>query len=203
MDQHIKAVIFDMGGVILRSDDLTSRQELANRYAVTEEQLEDIVFDSPTAKVATVGQISEREHWQEVFAMLNVRPEDEQAFQDAFWAGDRIDRGLVKFLSDFRPHYQTGLLSNAWSGARDMLTQKYQAIDAFDTSIFSFEVGMAKPDPAIYHYILDLMQVKPEEAIFLDDFERNIIAANQVGIHGVRFLNREQAMRDILALLND
>ncbi|MPN62198.1 hypothetical protein SDC9_209945 [bioreactor metagenome] len=62
---------------------------------------------------------------------------------------------------------------------------------------------MAKPDPAIYHYILDLMQVKPEEAIFLDDFERNIIAANQVGIHGVRFLNRDQAMKDILAILND
>jgi len=203
MDQHIKAVIFDMGGVILRSDDLTSRQELANRYGVTEEQLEDIVFDSPTAKVATVGQISEREHWKEVFTMLNVRAEDEQAFQDAFWAGDSCDEGLVQFLQDFRPQYKTGLLSNAWSGARDMLTHKYHCIGAFDTSIFSYEVGMAKPDPAIYHYILDLMQVKPEEAIFLDDFERNIIAANQVGIHGVRFINRDQAMKDILAILNE
>lgn len=203
MAQHIKAVIFDMGGVILRTDDLTFRQELANRYGVTEDQLEDIVFNSPTAKVASLGQISEREHWKEVFARLNVRPEDEQAFQDAFWAGDSCDQGLVQFLRDFRPHCKTGLLSNAWSGAREILTQKYQVIDAFDTSIFSYEVGMAKPDPAIYHFILDRMQVKPEEALFLDDFEANILAANQVGIRGVRFLNRDQAMKDILAILND
>jgi epoxide hydrolase-like predicted phosphatase len=203
MAQRIKAVIYDMGGVILRSDDLTSRQNLAQKYGVTEEQLEDTVFDSPTAKVATVGKISEHEHWREVFSLLKVRPEDEQAFQDAFWAGDICDLGLVQFLRDLRPQYQTGLLSNAWSGAREMLSQKYQIIDAFDTSIFSYEAGMAKPDPAIYHYILDRMQVKPEEAIFLDDFERNIVAANQVGIHGVRFLNRDQAMHDILSILHD
>lgn len=203
MAPNIKAVIFDMGGVILRSDDRKPRQELAKKYGLSAEELEEMVFDSPSAKVATVGQISEREHWKEVFASLKVSPEDEQAFQDAFWAGDSCDEGLIQFLRDFRPHIKTGLLSNAWSGAREMLTHKYKVIDAFDTSIFSFEVGMAKPDPAIYHYILDLMQVKPEEAIFLDDFERNILAANQVGIHGVRFVNRDQAMKDIIAILHD
>lgn len=202
MATHIKAVIFDMGGVILRSDDLTPRLELAARYGITEEQLEDTVFDSPSAKVATVGQISERDHWKEVFSLLKVSPENEQAFQDAFWAGDRIDKGLVNFLSDLRPQYMTGLLSNAWSGAREMLTKKYQVIDAFDTSIFSYEVNLAKPDPAIYHCVLEKMQVKPDEAIFLDDFERNIIAANEVGIHGVRFLNRDQAMKDIRSILH-
>ncbi len=201
MGENIKAVIFDMGGVILRSEDRSSRDELAHSYGMTRLELEAVVFDSDSARIATVGKTTEEEHWQSIFAALNVPTEKQQAFTDAFWRGDRFDRELVQFLRDLRPQYKTGLLSNAWSGARAMLTDTYQCIDAFDVSMFSCEVGLAKPDPAIYSLLLERMQVAPGEAIFLDDFERNILAANALGIHGVQFKSREQAIAEMRQLL--
>jgi putative hydrolase of the HAD superfamily len=82
-----------------------------------------------------------------------------------------------------------------------MLTKKYACIDAFDVSMFSYEVGMAKPDPSIYYLILNRLHVAPSEAIFVDDFSANIQAASEVGIHAVHFLNREQAIAEIRGLL--
>lgn len=201
MTENIKAVIFDMGGVLLRSEDHSSREALAREHGLTRAELEALVFDTDSAKIATIGKISDETHWQTVFTALNVPSEKQNKFVDAFWQGDRCDQTLVQFLRDLRPRYKTGLLSNAWSNARDMLTYKYNCIDAFDVSIFSFEVGLAKPDPAIYRLILNRMQVQPAEAIFVDDFSENVSAANEVGIHAIQFKNHDQVLAEIQALL--
>jgi len=69
-------------------------------------------------------------------------------------------------------------------------------------SVFSCEIGLAKPDPTIYHYILKLCHVEPEESIFVDDFIDNIEAANRVGMHGILFKNASQAIQDVKTLLD-
>ncbi|MHC1739614.1 MAG: HAD family hydrolase [Anaerolineaceae bacterium] len=201
MPTKIEAVIFDMGGVILRSEDLTERTRLAKSYGLTLDQLQELVFESETAHLATLGKITEVDHWKTIKDTLNVPEEKRTAFEEAFWAGDRVDHELVNFLGSLRPKIKTGLLSNAWAGAREALIEKYACRNVFDTLVFSCEVGLAKPDPAIYELILERMKVKPEAAIFLDDFQRNLDAAAQLGIHAVRFINQAQAITDIKALL--
>ncbi len=201
MGTNIKAVIFDMGGVLLRSEDHTTRENLARDYGLSRPELEAAVFDSESAKIATVGKITHEAHWQNTFASLKVPENKQHEFEEMFWAGDRCDQSLVNFLRNLRPQYKTGLLSNAWSNAREMLTKKYECIDAFDVSMFSFEVGLAKPDLAIYRLILDRLQVKPDEAIFVDDFIANIEAANELGIHSIHFINRNQTISEICNLL--
>lgn len=201
MTEKIQAVIFDMGGVLLRSEDYGPREALAKEYGLTRRELEDIVFDSESAKIATIGKIDTREHWQSVFNLLKVPAEKQKAFEDAFWHGDQLDQSLVQFLRSLRPQYKTALLSNAWSEARDKLTIQYPCIDVFDIAVFSFEVGMAKPDPEIYHLVLERIGVKPEAAIFLDDFLINIQSASEVGIHAIHFHSAAQAMEEIRKLL--
>jgi len=159
------------------------------------------VFNSDSANIATVGKITDQKHWQDVFNTLKVPDDKHKEFEDAFWGGDRVDQTLIQFLRELRPGRKTGLLSNAWSNARAMLTDKYKCMDAFDVSVFSFEVGMAKPDPAIYYLILDKMEVQPQEAIFVDDFPENIRAAADLGIHAIQFKGAEQALADIRKLL--
>ena len=74
-------------------------------------------------------------------------------------------------------------------------------MDVFTYSTFSCELGLAKPDPAIYNKFLELLNVQPPEAIFVDDLQKNIDAANALGIHGIRFRDPRQAKQDVLALL--
>lgn len=200
--KKIKVVIWDMGGVILRSEDKTPRKKLAEQYGLTLDEIYTLVFNSESANLATLGRINETEHWKQVGRSLKITGEVLQEFQDQFWAGDRLDQDLIDYIKSLQSSCKTALLSNAWSGAREVLTNHKPCMDAFQYSIFSCEVGLAKPDPAIYNKILGLTEVEPAGAIFVDDVQVNIDAANDVGIHGVRFFNSAQAREDVNFLLN-
>ncbi|HRZ21592.1 MAG TPA: HAD family phosphatase [Bacteroidales bacterium] len=206
MTKKIKAVIWDMGGVILRTSGEDSRLEMAKEFQVPADTLYKLVFDSPSAEKATVGLISESDHWNFVADNLGVSRDRVQELQDRFWAGDTIDKQLVEFIKSLNKSYKTGLLSNAWSGARQSLDQRIPIGIVFQYSMFSCEVRLRKPDAKIYHRMLELMEVKADEAIFVDDFSENIAGANAVGIHGVQFFSTAQAIADvnqILSSLND
>jgi epoxide hydrolase-like predicted phosphatase len=201
MNSEIKAVIYDMGGVILRSHTYEYRSAIAKRYGMSRRELEALIFDSPSAIEGTLGKKTNQEHWQFVLDNLNVPAGQRENFEHEFWACDQLDHGLVKFLGDLRPERKTGLLSNAWTGTRERLFIEYHCEEVFDVSLFSYEVGLAKPDEAYYQMILDLLGVRAEQAIFLDDNNDNVIAAAQMGMKGIRFRNRDQAIQEMQALL--
>jgi glucose-1-phosphatase len=202
MEKEILAVIWDMGGVLLRSEDKEPRQRLAEKYKISLDQLYDLVFNSESAKLAGVGKITEDGHWNAVAKSLGLNSSELDSFKAQFWEGDRLDDKLVGFIHSLMPTYRTALLSNAWSGARNVLTHTRPCMDSFHQSIFSYEVGLAKPDPEIYNLILQRLDVKPMQAIFVDDMVENIQAANQIGIHGVQFLNTQQAINAVKKLLD-
>lgn len=118
-----------------------------------------------------------------------------------FFAGDRLDQPLVDFIRSLRPRFQTGLLSNAWPGARQMLTEHYPCIDAFDVAVISAEVGMAKPDQRIFQLITERLGVRPPEAVFIDDFSVNIDGARSAGLNAIHFRSHDQVLQELGALL--
>jgi glucose-1-phosphatase len=201
MDEEIKAVIFDMGGVILRSEDPLPRKSIAEKYTLTPESIYQLVFSTESAKLATIGKITEREHWKAIGKKLGIDGVELINFEEQFWSGDQLDAELISFIGNLKPKFHTGLLSNAWSGARKYLTEIKPCMHVFEFSLFSFEVGLAKPDPDIYLTLLNRMGVTPNQAIFVDDVLENIAAANALGIHGIQFINSEQAQRDVSNLL--
>ena len=201
MTEKIQAVIFDMGGVLLRSEDYGPREALANKYCLSLNQFEDLVFENETARLATVGKIPETAHWKAVCNTLKVPMEQIKSFEDDFWKVDSLDSELIDFLDSLRPKIKTALLSNAWNGARQALLNRHACRDVFDVSIFSYEVALAKPDPEIYKLILKRMNVKATEAIFLDDNLQNIESAAALGIHAIHFHSAAQAMEEIRKLL--
>jgi glucose-1-phosphatase len=201
MIEKIKAVIWDMGGVILRTNGETSRQKLAREFNLPVSDLYSLVFNSPSAEKATIGLISENDHWESVADVLGMSYDWIQEFQDRFWADDEVDRKLIEFIKSLNKNFKTGLLSNAWSGARQALNQRNACDTVFQYSMFSYDVRLRKPDIRIYQRMLDLMEVKPAEAIFVDDLAENIQGAISAGIHGIQFLSTDQAIADVNILV--
>jgi glucose-1-phosphatase len=197
----IKAVIFDVGGVLLRTEDRGPRQQMAERLGLSYEDLSTQVFDSELAARSTIGEVDEIEIWNHVQEKFGLSTEELDNFRQNFWAGDRLDLELIDFIRGLRNDYRIGLLSNAWSGTRAALTDRFSFLDAFDVSIFSAEVGLKKPEPEIYRMILQQLEVEPREAVFVDDFEENIIAARQLGIQAVHFQSRQQVIEELKSLL--
>ena len=199
----IRALITDFGGVLVRTRTDRSRRSLEERLGLKPGTLEDRVFSSPLSQRAQHGAISEEKFWQEIareldLAHLGLTP---QAFRDKFFADDFLDEELMAFIRDVRPPLKTGLISNAWSGMRELIHTIVPIADAFDALVISAEEKMMKPDPRIYQLALDRLNVRADEAIFLDDVEVNIDACTALGMHGVHFKSSEQARRDIRALL--
>lgn len=198
----IRAVIFDLGGVIVRTEDRTSRTQLADRLGLTYDQLSAIVFDSKSAYLAMAGEITTAEHWENVRETLGISAEEFPQVPDDFWGGDSVDEILVDFLRKLRPRYKTALLSNAWDDLRGMICEVWKIDDAFDEMLISAEIGMLKPDPRIYQRMLTVLQVAPGEAVFLDDFLQNVEGAREAGIRAVQFKNRQQALQDLQKVLD-
>jgi glucose-1-phosphatase len=197
----IRAIIWDMGGVLVRTESQAPREQLAQRLGLTPKGLTSLVFDTEVSIKATVGEVPEEAVWKYVAETLNLDANGLAAFTQEFWGGDNLDADLYLFLQELRSNYKIGLLSNAWSGARMVLDSRYHMMGAFDISIFSAEVGLAKPDPRIYQLALDRLGVEAAQAIFVDDYQPNIDAANTLGIHGVSFKNALQARQDVMQII--
>jgi epoxide hydrolase-like predicted phosphatase len=186
-----------MGGVILRTEDLTSRTTLARKFSMTRKELEAVIFQSPESIKGEVGDYTGEQHWKNMARLLKF-PEDElDEFQRAYWEGDQADTELEKYIRGLRPRYKTGLLSNAWHGTREKVTKLYTFLTAFDVVIYSADVHLRKPDPRIYHLMIARLGVKANEAVFVDDFSDNIEGAKAVGLRTVHFKWREDAIRQL------
>jgi epoxide hydrolase-like predicted phosphatase len=200
---NIRAVFFDLGGVIVRTEFQAPRQRLGERFGMDYEDMDKLVFGggpNGTAAKAALGEISADEHWKAVARKLKIREDEIETVRSEFFAGDIIDWNIIHFLRSLRGKYKTGLISNAWSDLRSyILERKFD--DAFDKMIISAEVGAAKPDPKIYHIALEQLEVSPNEAVFVDDFLENIEACEKVGIKGIHFKDSELAIRHVKALL--
>lgn len=198
----IRAVIFDLGGVLLRTEDPAPRRELAMRLGKDLGEIYYQVFDSPTAQLATRGELNAATHWEAVRMALGVSPDELPAIQAAFWAGDRLDISLVDYIRSLRSGYKTALLSNAWDDLRHYIEDHWKIADAFDELIISAEVGLAKPDLRIYQLALDRLRVSPPEAVFVDDFSENVDAARKLGLRAIHFQDRQQVCAEIKRLLH-
>ncbi len=198
----VKAVIWDLGGVLVRTIDRTPRTELAKRLGMTYTELDQAVFNSPSAQQATLGLIDPDQHWIQVCKDLNWPVENLPEFQKFFWGGDRLDTDLIAYIRCLKSSFKTGLLSNNWSNLRHLIEKRWKIGDAFDTLVISAEIGMIKPEPPIFQFTLEQLDIHPEEAIFVDDFLENVLAARQMGWQAVHFQNRDQAMAELNAILN-
>ncbi|MEK7442395.1 MAG: HAD family phosphatase [Chloroflexota bacterium] len=183
----IKAIIFDVGGVLLRTEDLSPREKWAKRYGMGVWDFASAVFDSDEANRATVGLATEGEAWLAAQQRFNVPQAEMDQFRIDFFAGDRWDESLLDWIISLRGRYRTAILSNAWGGARKFLMSHTKVMAAFEQLIISAEEGVRKPQGEIYRRAVQRLSVLPHEAVFVDDVLENVEAAKQVGLEAVQF----------------
>ncbi len=197
----LRAIFFDLGGVIVRTEHQAPREYLAERLHMSYEDINKIVFDSETARKASIGEVSVEEHWLAVTRKLRLPDSEADSVRNEFFGGDAIDRDLLDFIRALRPRYKVGVISNAWGDMRDYV-RKNRFEDAFDTLVISAEIGSMKPHPEIYQFALKQFQVEAKDAAFIDDMPKNIEAANALGMHGILFRNPAQVKKDLKSLLD-
>jgi FMN phosphatase YigB (HAD superfamily) len=113
------------------------------------------------------------------------------------WYVGTLDRQLFDWFAGVRARrLKAGILSNSGPGAREAeACWGFEAVT--DDIVYSHEVGLAKPDPAIYELTASRLGVAGEEIVFLDDVEVNVEGARRAGWHAVQHVDTERSITEI------
>ncbi len=113
----------------------------------------------------------------------------------------RLDTDLMAYVERLRPSYRLAIISNSGDGARREEEKRFRLSRLFDPIIYSHEVGVAKPDPAIWALACGLIGVAPGETVFVDDAPANVASATEFGIHALQHTSTPATIEAISRLL--
>jgi len=190
----IKAIIFDCFGVFIGNPYKIRAQALEQSDPAKAVVLHDI------NRASDRGFLSSEEAAVQMSELIGITAEQFLAEQKA---GEIRNEPLVAYVKTLRSNYKLAMLSNISSRARlDVRFEPNQLNELFDTVVASGDEGYIKPEPEIYQITLERLGVLPEECIFIDDILEYCQGAEAVGIHTIQYLNFQQAISDLEALID-
>lgn len=110
---------------------------------------------------------------------------------------------LLEFAESLRPKYKLGMLSNIGPGAMDSFFSPRERDELFDAVILSGDVGVVKPNPAIYELMAEQLSVSTRECVMIDDIEDNCAGADAAGMRAIHYRSNPQVKRDLAELLEE
>ena len=197
----LRAVVFDYGMVLTGPQDPEAYAALLRITGLSAERFEPMYWAN--RHELDLGNLSGLAFWQKFLrdAGLNLAPDAAEELNrwDArmwttqnpamlAWQQRLKQRGLL-----------TAILSNISDNVLASIEREFAWIHEFDVLVWSFELRMAKPDPAIYRHVLDRLGTGPEETLFLDDKMANIEAARALGIQALQFSTIDRLRADLIA----
>ena len=173
----MKTIIFDMHGVIMKDPRANFMPFINETFPHKTE--EDVV---PLWTEAGFGRFTSLELLMKVGFQGDVR-EIEKRYLDTL----EIDEGFISCVECLRSAYRFALLSNDTSEWSLYIRNKFDLDRFFDAVVISGDVGLMKPDHAIYRLMLDKLRQPADECVFIDDRVRNLYSAAEVGIETICF----------------
>ena len=198
----LRAVIFDYGMVLTGPQDPESHAALLRITGLPADRFESLYWVDRHAY--DEGKLTGLAFWQKLVrdAGLNLSPAtiDQLNHLDArMWTTQ--NPVMVAWQQQLKQHgLLTAILSNMGDNVLANLQREFPWIQNFDVLIWSFQHLMAKPDPAIYRLVLEKLNVRPEESLFLDDKLVNIEAAQALGMHAIQFSTVDHLRAELIAL---
>lgn len=196
----IKALIWDMEGVLMLTDENDISSTVAKALNAPYEKVREIYFSDTNDKV-DLGEITMDKFYEYVLDTLQISRDKKHLLEEVFYERAYIDEDLLKQIVEMSREYKIGLLSNYSNDLRPRIEKEWAIGSVFDEIIISCEVGMIKPDPAIFNLMLDRLDVKADESVFIDDRIKNIDGAKKIGLHTIFFTSREQALEELALIL--
>jgi len=181
--------IFDMGGVVAYNTDVFP--SVINHLNITAEQFYG--FAGSSLKMLMDGEISADDFWMRFSSRIGKKV-SEDLFAKFF--NPRLDLNVTAILKQLKDNARVVCGTNTFDPHYDYLTLGGY-YDLFDAVYASNKMGVSKPHRDFYRYILMSEGVKPEDAVFIDDTEENVISADKLGIYSIWFKDSTRLRSDI------
>jgi putative hydrolase of the HAD superfamily len=197
---NIKAIIFDVGGVLHSSENEHVFTDIKQTLKITDDVFQQ--HYGPLVDRASLGEITEEEFWKQFLEATGSKeslPEESlflREFEKRFKAFDDVLELVGKLKT---AGYKLAVLSDTIPTHWKLNTERGLYKD-FPVHVFSFQVGFKKPNREIFDYAIEKLGIQPGEGIFIDDLPANIAAAQSVGLQGIQFQNFDQLTQELATL---
>ena len=197
---QIKAIIFDLGNVLIFYDHLIAAKSIAKKSGVSEKKVFQVLSGEKSEFVDFCEKgVSENKYWHlftKILKTSSISPKIlTSLWNNIFWP----NKPMLKLLSKLKD-YDLGLISNIDKGHKNYLLKKYNLKENFKAMIFSCDIGIRKPSSKIYQTALNKLGARPAETIFIDDIEKNLIKAKKLGMHTILFKTNKQLFKQLKQL---
>ncbi|HEV2483984.1 MAG TPA: HAD family phosphatase [Terracidiphilus sp.] len=196
----LRAVVFDYGMVLTGPPDPTAYAALLRITGLTSARLDSYYWVDRNAY--DEGELTGLAFWQKIShdAGLNL---DQSAIEELNLWDARMwttqNDAMLAWQQQLKQRgVLTAILSNMGDNVHANMEREFDWLSRFDVLVWSYQLRMVKPDPAIYRYVLKKLGTRPEETLFIDDKPVNIEAAHALGMKGMVFTTVEQLRADLV-----
>lgn len=188
----IRAIIFDCFGVLI-TDALQAIRDKAGAHDVAAvREISDIVAANNR------GLIDPSESNERIAAILGITSAELRAMVAA---GEVKNIELMDYVLTLRDRYKTAMLSNIAGSSLRKRFDPGELEDHFDVVVASGDIGFAKPEPEAYQTVADLLDVRCDECVFIDDRELFCEGARATGMQAILYTDFAQLKRELVCLL--
>ena len=197
----IKTIFFDIGGVLIDIHPERTYQYLSDSADVEVSMVkESFPWD---AHDQYERGIMNNEDW--FITYKESLPQPCCLKRSDFWNAWKLllgeEKNTVNILEALNKQYSIWLLSNTNpKHIQDEIEKRYLFPSLVNGAVYSFDVGVRKPEKEIYEIAMQRANANPQECLFIDDLLENIQAAKQIGIEGIHFISSEQLKQELVHL---
>ena len=182
----VRAAFFDVGNVLLR---FSARHVIAKIACAVKRhpiKLARYLWSSDVGERIELGELGGEALYELFQRELGYRGSYAQ-FRELWCDHFTLDRGSYAILKKTAKSVPTYLLSNTNAMHIEFIKERYEFPSLVRGAILSHELGLRKPDPAIYRAALKMSDTKPEETVFIDDLKPNVESAKKLGMIAIRY----------------
>jgi putative hydrolase of the HAD superfamily len=196
----LRAVIFDYGRVLTGPPDSAAHAELLRITGLSANRFESLYWTDRQAY--DEGKLTGLEFWRKLVHDARLNLNDSAIEELNKWDARMWTRGDPAMLAWQLAIKQRGLLtaivSNMGDSVHEHMVRELDWLSRFDVLVWSYQLRVAKPDPAIYIYASQRLGTAPADTLFLDDRPENVDAAIALGMKGLIFSTVAQLRLDLV-----
>ena len=196
----LRAVIFDYGRVLTGPPDPAAYAELLRITRLSADRLDQFYWKDRNAY--DEGKLTGLGFWRQIARDEGLKLSESEIAELNLWDARMWTRGDPAMLAWQLAIKQRGLLtaivSNMGDSVHEHMVRELGWLSRFDVLVWSYQLGIAKPDPAIYRYALEKLGTQPAETLFIDDKAENVDAAVALGMKGIIFSDVEKLRADLV-----
>jgi putative hydrolase of the HAD superfamily len=197
---ELKAIIFDIGGIVLEEPGKKSREILCKKFEIDSDKFKEFAMKNLTDTYC--GKSDYRKFFKKLIQQENLDTNYSTMAKE--WLKSRekmskMDKNVKKIILSLKKDYLVGSFTNS-TLLNDKAKQRKESYNLFDFNLISHKLGFAKPELKSYKILIGALKkkkIKSEETIFIDDEEKNLVIPRKLKMKTILFKDAKQLKKEL------